>query len=70
MEPMLEATGLTKTYGQTRALDDLDLTVAGGQVFALLGPNGAGKTTLVRTIATLARLEKGTLRVAGHDVRT
>ena len=67
---MLRAAGLTKTYGGVRALDDLDLDVPSGQVFALLGPNGAGKTTLVRTVATLTRLEAGTLQVAGHDVRT
>lgn len=67
---MLQATGLVKTYGDLRALDGVDLEVPPGQVFALLGPNGAGKTTLVRAIATLTRLDAGTLRVAGHDVRT
>jgi ABC-2 type transport system ATP-binding protein len=69
MTAMIEAHGLTKHYGKTRALDGLDLVADGGQVVAVLGPNGAGKTTLVRAVATLLRPDAGTLRVAGHDVR-
>ncbi len=69
MTPMIEARGLTKRYGKTRALDGLDLTAPRGQVVAVLGPNGAGKTTFVRIVATLLAPDEGTLRVAGHDVR-
>jgi ABC-2 type transport system ATP-binding protein len=69
MVPTIEARGLVKRYGRTRALDGLDLVAEGGQVVAVLGPNGAGKTTFVRAVATLLRLDGGTLRVAGHDVR-
>jgi ABC-2 type transport system ATP-binding protein len=69
MTAMIEAHGLTKHYGKTRALDGLDLVAHSGQVVAVLGPNGAGKTTFVRTVATLLRPEAGSLRVAGHDVR-
>jgi len=69
MTAMIEARGLTKRYGKTRALDGLDLTAQSGQVVAVLGPNGAGKTTFVRTVATLLRPDEGTLHVAGHDVR-
>jgi ABC-2 type transport system ATP-binding protein len=65
----IEAIGLAKSYGRTRALDGLDLVAEPGQVVAVLGPNGAGKTTFVRAVATLLRLDGGTLRVAGHDVR-
>ncbi len=65
----LTARGLRKRYGDTVALDGLDLEVTEGHVHALLGPNGAGKTTLVRTCATLTRLEEGEVHVAGHDVR-
>ena len=61
--------GLTKRFGKTRALDELDLTAEAGQVVALLGPNGAGKTTFVRTVATLLRPDGGVLRVGGYDVR-
>ena len=69
MTPMIEAHGLTKRYGKTRALDGLDLTAPRGQVVAVLGPNGAGKTTFVRIVATLLAPDEGTLCVAGHDVR-
>jgi ABC-2 type transport system ATP-binding protein len=69
MTATIEAQGLQKRYGKTRALDGLDLIAEPGQVLALLGPNGAGKTTFVRAVATLLRLDGGTLRVAGHDVR-
>jgi ABC-2 type transport system ATP-binding protein len=69
MTPTIEARGLRKRYGRTQALDGLDLVAEPGQVVAVLGPNGAGKTTFVRALATLLRLDDGTLEVAGHDVR-
>jgi ABC-2 type transport system ATP-binding protein len=69
MTATIEAEGLIKRYGKTTALDGLDLVAEHGQVLAVLGPNGAGKTTFVRAVATLLRLDEGTLRVAGHDVR-
>jgi ABC-2 type transport system ATP-binding protein len=64
----IEARGLVKVYGQTRALDGIDLTIRRGQVFGFLGPNGAGKTTTIRILATLARPDGGTARVLGLDV--
>ena len=67
MTATIEARGLTKQYGKTKALDGLDLTAQRGQVTAVLGPNGAGKTTFVRMVATLLRADQGTLLVAGHD---
>ncbi|MCX4982381.1 ATP-binding cassette domain-containing protein [Streptomyces sp. NBC_00572] len=70
MPPAIEAIALTKTYGDVRVLDALDLHVPRGTVFALLGPNGAGKTTTVRILATLTRPDAGHARVAGHDVVT
>jgi ABC-2 type transport system ATP-binding protein len=66
----IEAHGLVKRFGKTKALDGLDLVAESGQVVAVLGPNGAGKTTFVRAVATLLRLDGGTLQVAGHDVRS
>jgi ABC-2 type transport system ATP-binding protein len=69
MTATIEARGLEKRYRKTRALDGLDLVAEPGQVVAVLGPNGSGKTTFVRAVATLLRLDGGTLRVAGHDVR-
>ncbi|GAA1462016.1 ATP-binding cassette domain-containing protein [Nocardiopsis exhalans] len=66
--PAIRARGLHKRYGDTRALDGLDLTVAPRTVFGLLGPNGAGKTTAVRALATLLRPDSGSATVDGHDV--
>jgi ABC-2 type transport system ATP-binding protein len=66
--PAIEAQGLVKVYGGTRALDGIDLTVRSGQVFGFLGPNGAGKTTTIRILATLTRPDGGSARVLGFDV--
>jgi len=65
---MIEAEGLEKTFGTTRALDGVDLYADAGRVLALLGPNGAGKTTLVRILTTLLLPDAGTARIAGVDV--
>ncbi|MCM1974368.1 MULTISPECIES: ATP-binding cassette domain-containing protein [Streptomyces] len=62
--------GAEKKYGEKKALDGLDLTVARGTVHGILGPNGAGKTTLVRVLSTLLRPDAGRIEVAGHDVVT
>jgi len=68
MSAVIEASGLVKSFGTTRALAGVDLEVASGQVFALLGPNGAGKTTIVRVLSTLLKADSGTARVGGYDV--
>jgi oleandomycin transport system ATP-binding protein len=65
----IEATGLTKRFGDTVALDGVDLAAREGTVLGVLGPNGAGKTTAVRILATLLRADAGTARVAGLDVQ-
>ncbi|AXK32293.1 ATP-binding cassette domain-containing protein [Streptomyces armeniacus] len=62
------AEGLTKSYGDKRALDGFDLAVPRGTVYGLLGPNGAGKTTAVRILSTLIRADGGRALVGGHDV--
>ena len=51
---MVEAEGLSKRYGETQALDDVDLEVATGSILGVLGPNGAGKTTALRILTTLS----------------
>ncbi|MGH9181239.1 MAG: ATP-binding cassette domain-containing protein, partial [Acidimicrobiales bacterium] len=66
----VEATGLVKSFGETRAVDGVDLTVRRGTVYGVLGPNGAGKTTTIRILATLTRPDAGQARVLGHDVVT
>jgi daunorubicin resistance ABC transporter ATP-binding subunit len=68
MTTVIETAGISKSFGETRALDDLDLSVPEGAILGLLGPNGAGKTTLVRILATLVRADAGEARVGGHDV--
>ena len=67
--PAIEATGLIKQFGKTKALDGVDLVVPQGRVLGLLGPNGAGKTTAVRILATLLRPDGGQARVCGYDVQ-
>jgi oleandomycin transport system ATP-binding protein len=69
-ELAIEALGLTKSFGDTKALDGVDLAARRGSVLAVLGPNGAGKTTAVRILATLVRADGGTARVNGFNVRT
>jgi ABC-2 type transport system ATP-binding protein len=64
----ITATGLRKSYGDTLALDGIDLQVAEGTIFALLGPNGAGKTTAVQILSSLVSPDRGEVRVAGHDL--
>jgi ABC-2 type transport system ATP-binding protein len=63
----LTATGLRKSFGDTVALDGIDLNVAEGTASATLGPNCAGKTTAVRILSTLIGPDDGEVRVAGRD---
>jgi ABC-2 type transport system ATP-binding protein len=73
MTLMIETRQLEKSFGKTRALRGIDLTVGENQVTGLLGPNGAGKTTLIRILATLLRPDRGpgvVVRVAGFDALT
>jgi ABC-2 type transport system ATP-binding protein len=64
----IEADGLVKTFGATRAVDGVDLAVRSGAIYGVLGPNGAGKTTVIRMLTTLLRPDSGSARVLGHDV--
>jgi ABC-2 type transport system ATP-binding protein len=68
VSPAIEIRGLSKRYGSVRALDGIDLAIPRGEFFGLLGPNGAGKTTLISILAGLARADRGSARVMGHDV--
>src|ERR1700745_974731 len=63
----IEVRGLGKTFGPTRALDGLDLSVAAGEVHGFLGPNGAGKSTTIRILLGLLRADAGTARLLGGD---
>jgi ABC-2 type transport system ATP-binding protein len=67
MTEAIDAAGLIKTFGRTRALDGLDLNVRTGEVHGFLGPNGAGKTTTIRILLGLMRADGGTARLLGGD---
>ena len=69
-DSMIQAEGLKKRYGETVALDGVDLDVPAGSILGMLGPNGAGKTTAVRVLTTLTVPDAGHARVAGYDVST
>ena len=66
--PAITASGIRKSYGEKLVLDNIDLEVPAGCIWALLGPNGAGKTTMVQILSTLIRPDAGTAVVAGHDL--
>jgi ABC-2 type transport system ATP-binding protein len=67
--PAIETSALTKFYGATRGIEDLDLRVEPGEVFGYLGPNGAGKTTTIRLLLDLIRPTRGRAAIAGLDTR-
>src|SRR3954449_8972906 len=67
MKHAIEVSGLVKTFGHTRALDGLDLSVQRGEVHGFLGPNGAGKTTTIRVLLGLLRADSGEVRLLDGD---
>ena len=68
---MLKIEHFSKTYpGGKRAVDDLSLHIAPGEIFGFIGHNGAGKTTTLRTVAGVMDLTEGTITIDGHDIRT
>ncbi len=67
-EPVIQAEGLVKKYGQLEAVRGIDLEVKAGEIFGFLGPNGAGKSTTISILCTLLVPTAGTARVAGIDV--
>ena len=67
-QPAIRAVGVRRVFGETVALDGVDVMVEPGEIYGFLGPNGAGKTTLVRVLTTLLRPTAGSAIVAGADV--
>uniref|UniRef100_A0A5Q5BNW8 ABC transporter related protein n=3 Tax=unclassified Mycobacterium TaxID=2642494 RepID=A0A5Q5BNW8_MYCSS len=65
--PAVEIRGLVKTFGRTRALDGLDMSVSPGDIAGFLGPNGSGKSTTIRVLLGLLRADAGTVRLLGGD---
>ena len=69
MAPIISVKNLSKTYGAGfKALKDVNLEIASGEIFALLGPNGAGKTTLISIICGIANPSEGRILVGGQDI--
>ncbi|MEW6281764.1 MAG: ABC transporter ATP-binding protein [Candidatus Eremiobacterota bacterium] len=66
-DPVLRVTGVSKFYGRTTAVADLNLELWRGQSLGLLGPNGAGKTTTLKMLATLLKPDSGTIEILGHS---
>jgi ABC-2 type transport system ATP-binding protein len=66
-ESIVQAEGLSKSYGTTRALDHLNLNIAAGEIFGLLGPNGSGKSTAIRLFLGMLRPDHGAARIGGFD---
>jgi ABC-type sugar transport system ATPase subunit len=66
--PVLEMSGVTKTFGSTQAMVDVSLTLYPGSIHALVGENGAGKSTLIKTMTGIHRPSSGTIRVNGQMV--
>jgi ABC-2 type transport system ATP-binding protein len=69
LQPVLRATGLVKTFGETRAVDGVDLVLSPGEIRGLLGPNGAGKTTLLRLLFGLVLPDTGEVELFGRRLR-
>ena len=69
MSPIISVSNLSKTYGSGfKALNNINLDIVKGEIFALLGPNGAGKTTLISIICGIANPSQGNISVNGHDI--
>lgn len=69
-QTLIESQNLVKRYGEKVAVDEVNFTVHGGEIFGFLGPNGAGKTTTIKMIVGLLQPTSGTVKVGGFDVQT
>ena len=67
---MLDISHLTKTYGEKKAVDDLSLHIAPGEIYGFIGHNGAGKTTTLKSVVGILRFDSGEITVDGHSIKT
>ncbi len=66
---MLNISHLTKTYGEKKAVDDLSLHIAPGEIYGFIGHNGAGKTTTLKSVVGILQFDSGEITIAGHSVK-
>jgi len=69
MESIIEVSHLTKYYGKSRGIEDLNLTIHAGEIFGFLGPNGAGKSTTIRLMLNLLRPSSGSVKIFNKNVK-
>lgn len=69
-DPIIEAVGLSKTFGDFTAVDDVSFNIFGGEIVGFLGPNGAGKTTTLKMLTGLLQPSAGQARLAGNDIQS
>ena len=69
-EEIIKASGLSRSFDDNVAVDNIDVSVKKGEIFGFLGPNGAGKTTTIRMLTTMIRPSEGKIWIAGHDLDT
>ena len=67
---MLQISHLTKTYGEKKAVDDLSLHIAPGEIYGFIGHNGAGKTTTLKSVVGILRFDSGEILIDGHSIKT
>ena len=67
---MLDISHLTKKYGDRKAVDDLSLHIAPGEIYGFIGHNGAGKTTTLKSVVGIQSFDEGEITIGGHNVKT
>jgi len=67
---IIDVNGLEYFFGEVKAVDNISFTVREGAIFSFLGPNGAGKSTVINILTTLLPMQKGSVSIAGYDLRT
>jgi ABC-2 type transport system ATP-binding protein len=67
---IIDVNGLEYFFGEVKAVDNINFTVRKGEIFSFLGPNGAGKSTVINILTTFLPIQKGSVSIAGYDLKT